>query len=122
MISSPNFSARSRASVLIRTASSICSGVAVVPCMTLSNRSLVMKVTLSRLSCAWISGGSTVFSTLTTVLGGRDPHHIAEAEFKAFARAFRLAVQPDARTNRDRFTLTATVNGSKEAANGNQPR
>ncbi|TFD23742.1 imidazoleglycerol-phosphate dehydratase HisB [Cryobacterium sp. TMS1-13-1] len=26
-----------------------------------------------------------------TVLGGRDPHHIAEAEFKAFARAFRLA-------------------------------
>ncbi|MDJ0339557.1 imidazoleglycerol-phosphate dehydratase HisB [Cryobacterium sp. PH31-O1] len=26
-----------------------------------------------------------------TLLGGRDPHHIAEAEFKAFARAFRLA-------------------------------
>jgi len=26
-----------------------------------------------------------------TVLGGRDAHHIAEAEFKAFARAFRLA-------------------------------
>ncbi len=26
-----------------------------------------------------------------TVLGGRDPHHIAEAEFKAFARAFRAA-------------------------------
>ena len=26
-----------------------------------------------------------------TVLGGRDPHHIAEAEFKAFARAFRHA-------------------------------
>jgi len=25
------------------------------------------------------------------VLGGRDPHHIAEAEFKAVARAFRLA-------------------------------
>ncbi|WP_298040531.1 imidazoleglycerol-phosphate dehydratase HisB [uncultured Microbacterium sp.] len=25
------------------------------------------------------------------VLGGRDPHHIAEAEFKAFARAFRQA-------------------------------
>lgn len=25
------------------------------------------------------------------VLGGRDPHHIAEAEFKAFARAFRTA-------------------------------
>jgi imidazoleglycerol-phosphate dehydratase len=32
-----------------------------------------------------------------TVLGGRDPHHIAEAEFKAFARAFRQAVEPDAR-------------------------
>lgn len=32
-----------------------------------------------------------------TVLGGRDPHHVAEAEFKAFARAFRLAVQADAR-------------------------
>ncbi|WP_314429774.1 imidazoleglycerol-phosphate dehydratase HisB [Microbacterium lacticum] len=26
-----------------------------------------------------------------TVLGGRDPHHIAEAEYKAFARAFRQA-------------------------------
>jgi imidazoleglycerol-phosphate dehydratase len=33
------------------------------------------------------------------VLSGRDPHHIAEAEFKAFARAFRLAVQPDARVS-----------------------
>lgn len=32
-----------------------------------------------------------------TVLAGRDPHHIAEAEFKAFARAMRLAVQPDSR-------------------------
>lgn len=32
-----------------------------------------------------------------TVLGGRDPHHIAEAEFKAFARAMRGAVEPDAR-------------------------
>ena len=32
-----------------------------------------------------------------TVLAGRDPHHIAEAQFKAFARAFRAAVQPDAR-------------------------
>ena len=31
------------------------------------------------------------------VLGGRDPHHIAEAEFKAFARALRAAVQPDPR-------------------------
>ncbi|PJJ61326.1 imidazoleglycerol-phosphate dehydratase HisB [Compostimonas suwonensis] len=36
----------------------------------------------------------TVHAGLTvhvTVLGGRDPHHIAEAEFKAFARAFRQA-------------------------------
>ena len=32
-----------------------------------------------------------------TVLDGRDPHHIAEAEFKAFARAFRKAVELDAR-------------------------
>ena len=32
-----------------------------------------------------------------TVLDGRDPHHIAEAEFKAFARAFRKAVEFDAR-------------------------
>jgi imidazoleglycerol-phosphate dehydratase len=34
-----------------------------------------------------------------TVLAGRDPHHIAEAEFKAFARAFRQAVAPDARVS-----------------------
>jgi imidazoleglycerol-phosphate dehydratase len=32
-----------------------------------------------------------------TVLAGRDPHHIAEAEFKAFARALRKAVEPDPR-------------------------
>ena len=31
-----------------------------------------------------------------TVLAGRDPHHIAEAEFKAFARAFRRAKEFDA--------------------------
>jgi imidazoleglycerol-phosphate dehydratase len=31
------------------------------------------------------------------VLSGRDPHHVAEAEFKAFARAFRQAAAPDAR-------------------------
>lgn len=29
------------------------------------------------------------------VVRGRDPHHIAEAEFKAFARAFRLAKAND---------------------------
>ncbi|WP_439694285.1 imidazoleglycerol-phosphate dehydratase HisB [Curtobacterium sp. SP.BCo] len=33
------------------------------------------------------------------VLGGRDPHHIAEAEFKAFARAMRKAVELDARVD-----------------------
>lgn len=32
-----------------------------------------------------------------TVLAGRDPHHIAEAQFKAFARAFRRAVSLDPR-------------------------
>ncbi|HET8868605.1 MAG TPA: imidazoleglycerol-phosphate dehydratase HisB [Agrococcus sp.] len=31
------------------------------------------------------------------VLAGRDPHHIAEAEFKAFARAMRVAVEQDPR-------------------------
>jgi imidazoleglycerol-phosphate dehydratase len=31
------------------------------------------------------------------VLSGRDPHHIAETEFKAFARAMRKAVEADAR-------------------------
>jgi imidazoleglycerol-phosphate dehydratase len=34
------------------------------------------------------NGGLTVH---VNVLAGRDPHHIAEAEFKAFARAFRQA-------------------------------
>jgi imidazoleglycerol-phosphate dehydratase len=34
-----------------------------------------------------------------TVVAGRDPHHIAEAEFKAFARAFRAAVEPDPRVS-----------------------
>ena len=28
---------------------------------------------------------------------GRDPHHIVEAQFKALARALRMAVEPDAR-------------------------
>ncbi len=42
----------------------------------------------------------TIHAGLTvhlTVLAGRDPHHIAEAQFKAFARAFRTAVSLDAR-------------------------
>ncbi|MFF1878768.1 imidazoleglycerol-phosphate dehydratase HisB [Leifsonia sp. NPDC058230] len=34
---------------------------------------------------------NAAITTHLTVLGGRDPHHIAEAEFKAFARAFRQA-------------------------------
>ncbi|WP_029089873.1 imidazoleglycerol-phosphate dehydratase HisB [Brevibacterium album] len=33
-----------------------------------------------------------------TLLAGRDPHHIVEAQFKAFARALRTAVEPDPRT------------------------
>ena len=33
------------------------------------------------------------------VLAGRDPHHIAEAEFKALARALRFAVEPDPRVD-----------------------
>lgn len=31
------------------------------------------------------------------LLRGRDPHHIVEAQFKALARALRLAVEPDGR-------------------------
>mgnify|MGYP002719754099 CR=1 FL=1 len=34
-----------------------------------------------------------------TVVSGRDPHHIAEAQFKALARALREAVEPDPRHN-----------------------
>lgn len=33
------------------------------------------------------------------LLAGRDPHHIAEAQFKAFARALRTAVESDPRTD-----------------------
>ncbi|MCD9153233.1 imidazoleglycerol-phosphate dehydratase HisB [Aeromicrobium duanguangcaii] len=32
-----------------------------------------------------------------TLLAGRDPHHIAECQFKALARAMRAAVEPDPR-------------------------
>lgn len=38
--------------------------------------------------------GITVHMTL---LGGRDPHHIVEAQFKALARAVRMAVELDPR-------------------------
>ena len=41
-----------------------------------------------------LNAGITVH---VTVLDGRDPHHIAEAEFKAFARAMRKAVEHDPR-------------------------
>jgi imidazoleglycerol-phosphate dehydratase len=41
-----------------------------------------------------LNAGITVH---VTVLDGRDPHHIAEAEFKAFARALRKAVEVDSR-------------------------
>jgi imidazoleglycerol-phosphate dehydratase len=41
-----------------------------------------------------LNAGITVHVTL---LDGRDPHHIAEAEFKAFARAMRKAVEHDTR-------------------------
>ncbi len=34
-----------------------------------------------------------------TVLAGRDPHHIAEAQFKAFARALRKACAPDSQVS-----------------------
>jgi imidazoleglycerol-phosphate dehydratase len=33
-----------------------------------------------------------------TVLSGRNPHHIVEAQFKAFARALRTAASPDPRS------------------------
>ena len=40
------------------------------------------------------------------VVGGRDPHHITEAEFKAVARALRAAVAPD-----DRITGVPSTKG-----------
>lgn len=42
------------------------------------------------------NAGITVHITL---LDGRDPHHIAEAQFKAFARAMRKAVEHDSRVD-----------------------
>jgi imidazoleglycerol-phosphate dehydratase len=41
-----------------------------------------------------LNAGITVH---VNVLAGRDPHHIAETEFKAFARAMRKAVEADSR-------------------------
>ncbi|GAB3623210.1 imidazoleglycerol-phosphate dehydratase HisB [Mariniluteicoccus endophyticus] len=34
-----------------------------------------------------------------TLVSGRDPHHIVEAQFKALARALRTAVEPDPRVD-----------------------
>lgn len=34
-----------------------------------------------------------------TLLAGREPHHIVEAQFKAFARALRSAIEPDPRVH-----------------------
>ncbi|UAJ78152.1 imidazoleglycerol-phosphate dehydratase HisB [Leifsonia sp. ZF2019] len=42
---------------------------------------------------------NAAMTTHVTVIGGRDPHHIAEAEFKAFARAFRQAKALDPLVN-----------------------
>ena len=43
-----------------------------------------------------LNAGITVH---VNVLAGRDPHHIAETEFKAFARAMRKAVEADSRVS-----------------------
>ncbi|MGN8049968.1 imidazoleglycerol-phosphate dehydratase HisB [Curtobacterium sp. 22159] len=43
-----------------------------------------------------VNAGITVH---VRVLEGRDPHHIAEAQFKAFARAMRRAVELDPRVD-----------------------
>jgi imidazoleglycerol-phosphate dehydratase len=43
-----------------------------------------------------LNAGITVH---VNVLAGRDPHHIAETEFKAFARAMRKAVEADPRVS-----------------------
>ena len=43
-----------------------------------------------------LNAGITVHITM---LDGRDPHHIAETEFKAFARAMRKAVEADSRVS-----------------------
>ncbi len=42
-------------------------------------------------------GASAAICLHLTVLAGRNPHHIVEAQFKAFARALRAAATPDPR-------------------------
>ena len=48
----------------------------------------------SRIKLPVLLAGITLHVSL---LGGRDAHHIAEAQFKAFARALRAAVEADPR-------------------------
>jgi len=40
---------------------------------------------------------SAAIAVHVRVLDGRDPHHVVEAQFKAFARALRVAVELDPR-------------------------
>ena len=42
-------------------------------------------------------GATAAICIHVTVLSGRNPHHIVEAQFKAFARALRAAAAPDQR-------------------------
>ncbi len=42
-------------------------------------------------------GATAAICIHLTVLSGRNPHHIVEAQFKAFARALRAAAAPDQR-------------------------
>jgi imidazoleglycerol-phosphate dehydratase len=42
-------------------------------------------------------GATAAICVHLDVLSGRNPHHIVEAQFKAFARALRAAAAPDPR-------------------------
>ena len=42
-------------------------------------------------------GATAAMCIHLNVLAGRNPHHIVEAQFKAFARALRAAAAPDPR-------------------------
>ena len=44
-------------------------------------------------------GASAAICVHLAVLSGRNPHHIVEAQFKAFARALRAAAAPDPRAD-----------------------
>ena len=45
-------------------------------------------------------GATAAMCIHVNVLTGRNPHHIVEAQFKAFARALRAAASPDPRRRR----------------------